>query len=449
MDFLYSVIGFLIAIAILVAVHEFGHYWVAKKLGVKVLRYCIGFGKPLYTVKRGPDQTEYMIAAIPLGGYVKMLDEGEGNVDPSERHRAFNVQPIWKRSLIVMAGPAINFLFAIVAFFVLGLLSTQQLPTILGHIQPGTLSAQAGLQKGDQLMAIDGKPYHYFHQHNLYIFNQVLKHQDIELDVRRLDGGQDIVHIATSTMPIYQISPAALVNTLGLMPESVVTTTLDVVVDDSPAQQAGLLAGDKILSIDGEPTGHWRALVEKISAAVLQPLTVKFQRGESVREVIVTPKIVEREGKQVGQLGIKPFIDKSKFIPFKHSFGASAKYAVENTWLMSSVTLRMLGKMITGQVSHKNISGPISIAEVAGQAIQIGLDYYLHILAVVSISLGVMNLLPIPMLDGGHLLMYVIEAVAGKTNSEKAFAVGQRIGVFLLLCLMSLAFYNDIFRLLN
>jgi len=403
----------------------------------------------------GEDQIEYVIAAIPLGGYVKMLGEGDPNAEikPEEMHRAFDHQPIWKRTLIVAAGPGINFLFAVILFLLLGLMSKDALVPILGDVPESSLVAQSGILPGDKLKAVDGREVQFFGEQDLHIFRQVLKGKDITITVER-DTQDKTVSLSTSTLPIYNISPSFLANSIGLIPISPeITTTIDRVIDDSPAQHAGIKQGDTILSIDGQSMDSWKQLVSVVSKAPEQQLRITIQRGKVVQDIFATPALhVLDDQQEVGRLGIGPV-----FLPFaqkdqvqvSRTLWQSFNYGVEQTWLMTSVTVRMLWKMLTLQVSHQNISGPITIAEVSGKAIQLGLDYYLHILAVISISLGVMNLLPIPMLDGGHLLMYAVETVAGAKWSERVFMVGQRIGVILLICLMSLAFYNDIFRLLN
>ena len=455
MTFLYSVVGFLIAIGVLVAVHEFGHFWVARKLGVKVLRFSIGFGKPLWKKVAGDDQVEYVIAAIPLGGYVKMLGEGSQSepVDPAEVHRAFDRQPIWKRTLIVAAGPGINFLFAILLFMLVGLMSKESLVPVLGEVPEDSLVAQVGVQSGDQLLTIDGKSFEFFGQHDLYIFNQVLRARDMQLEVRSTSGATRSVRLEVADLPVYNISPTFLARTLGLipiLPEA--TNQISRVVEGSPAATAGLAEGDRIAAIGRSPIDTWEQLVEIVRASPAQELNLLVERNGVLQQITVTPEAIEQDGERTGRLGIgpvfEPYAESDRVLVQRNPWQA-ALHGVEQTWLMSSVTVRMLWKMVTLQVSHKNISGPITIAEVTGQAIQVGLDYYLHILAVISISLGIMNLLPIPMLDGGHLLMYAVELVAGQNAAEKVFAVGQRVGVLLLLCLMSLAFYNDIFRLLN
>lgn len=455
MTFIYSVLGFLLAIGVLVAVHEFGHFWVARKLGVKVLRYSIGFGKPLWKKTAGEDQIEYVIAAIPLGGYVKMLGEGSAAdpVDPAESHRAFNNQPIWKRTLIVAAGPGINFLFAVVLFWILGMMDKQALVPVLGPLPEQSAMAQEGAAAGATLLSIDGKELQFFGEHDLYIFNQVLRGKDIEVEFQQ--PGMELQHVVlpVSNIPIYDINPSIVSRTLGLFPiRPEITTQMDRVLEGSAAASAGLMVGDRIVAIDNREIKSWDELVKAVSSAPEQPLDLQVERDNQIFHVTATPDAVGEGDARVGRLGIGPLVmphvDTDLVLLSRNPLQAIS-YGVEQTWLMSSVTLRMFWKMVTLQVSHKNISGPITIAEVTGRALQVGVDYYLYILAVISISLGVMNLLPIPMLDGGHLLMYLIEFVAGSKAADKAFAVGQQLGVFLLICLMSLAFYNDIFRLLN
>ncbi|NND82463.1 MAG: RIP metalloprotease RseP [Gammaproteobacteria bacterium] len=455
MDFLYSVIGFLIAIGVLVAVHEFGHFWVARKLGVKVLRYSIGFGKPLWRKVSGEDQIEYVIAAIPLGGYVKMLGEGSAAdpVAPHERHRAFDNQPIWKRTLIVAAGPGINFLFAIVLFWILGMAPKEALVPVLGEVPVESALAAEGVQAGATIVSVDGKPVEFFGQHDLYIFNQVLKGDDIALQLESISGQRRDIVLPVDDIPIYNINPRLVTWSLGLVPlRPPITPILNQVVAGSPAELSGLQSGDRIVAIDGRPVSTWSDLVELVSAAPNRSLNLRVEREQRIISLTATPEAVERENGEAGRLGISPVVEPypdADIVASQRGPLQAVGYGIEQTWLMSSVTLRMLWKMVTLQVSHTNISGPITIAEVSGQALQIGWDYYLYILAVISISLGVMNLLPIPMLDGGHLLMYAVELIAGPNAAEKAFAVGQQLGVLLLVCLMSLAFYNDIFRLLN
>ena len=454
MSFLYSVLGFVIAIGILVAVHEFGHFWVARKLGVKVLRYSVGFGKPIWKKIHGEDQIEYVIGAIPLGGYVKMLGEGATDepIKPEESHRAFDNQPIWKRSLIVAAGPGINFLFAILLFMLLGMIAEPRVLPVFGDLPESSILAEAGVSAGDTLIAVDGRPVEYLLEHDLYIFNQVLKGQDIDLAIDT-DGRTENITVQTSKIPIYNINPGSLMYRLGFVRiRPPATTEIAQVESGTPAAQAGLLAGDKVLSIDGQATQTWQDLVAIVGPAANRELAIVVDRQGLKVALQATPESVQVNDQEIGRLGVARVftpLNPDQLVSVERSPLEALGYGVEKTWLMSSLTVRMLWKMVTLQVSHKNVNGPITIADVAGQAIQISWQTYLQVLAVISISLGVMNLLPVPMLDGGHLLMYAVEIVAGQSVSEKVFAVGQRVGVLLLICLMSLAFYNDIFRLLN
>jgi regulator of sigma E protease len=454
LSFLYSIIGFVIAIGVLVAVHEFGHFWVARKLGVKVLTFSIGFGKPIWRKVAGPDQTEYIIARIPLGGYVKMLGEGSETepVDPKEAHRAFDNQPIWKRSLIVVAGPAINFLFAILLFMMLGLQTEQHLEPTFGNVTEQSILAQSGVNAGDTLISVDGKPARFLAEHDLYVFNQVLKRQPIELEIES-NGRRSNVTIATSDIPIYKVNPASLMRQLGFVgvqPE--ITTDIERVAKGSPAESGGLKVGDKFVSIDQIQITSWRDLTAAVQPAAGQPLLITVERDGANVSMTITPKSINVGNATYGQLGVGPTVlppRPEQIIEINRSPLAALTHGVNQTWLMSTLTLRMLGKMITLQVSHENVNGPLMIADVAGQAIQVSFSTYLYFLALISISLGVMNLLPIPMLDGGHLASYVIEVFAGKRFAQKAFITVQPFGLLMLAGLMSLAFYNDILKIFN
>jgi len=454
MGFLYSVVGFVLAIGILVTVHEFGHFWVARKLGVKVLRFSVGFGKPLWKKVAGPDQTEYVLAAIPLGGYVKMLGENDPDapVADHERHRTFDGQAIWKRSLIVAAGPGINFLFAILLFMLIGMQSEEKFAPELGTVPDNTPLAQVGLKSGDKLLRIDGRSFSYFREHDLYVFNQVLKHQPVQLVVES-QGSEKQVTIETSEIPIYNINPNSLMGQLGFArPDPPVTRAIAQVSAGSPAEQAGLQAGDQFVSINGSAINSWRDLTNIVQPAGGTTLTVVVERDNDEIEVAVIPEVVSVGDQTVGRLGVmRPFVPypQEQIVTVSKSPFAALVYGVEQTWQMSTLTLRMLWKMVTLQVTHKNVNGPIMIADVAGQVIQVGVVPYLYFLAVISISLGVMNLLPVPMLDGGHLMRFGVEVVGGKTIAERFFVAIQPLGLVMLFGLMSLAFYNDILKIFN
>jgi len=450
--FVYSVIGFILAIAILVTVHEFGHYWVAKKLGVKVLRFSVGFGKPLKKWIAGKDNTEYVIAAIPLGGYVKMMGEGDKDFSEEESHRAFDRQKLWKRACIVAAGPVINFLFAILIYTGLNMYGFTTLKPVVGDLPDSSILFKAGVRSGDELLSIDGKEVTYFDEYNLHIFNKALKQGEMELLINR-NSEQKNLTIDFSELKVRNYKPTFLGYEIGLVPvRAQALPYVGKLSEGFPAQLAGLLEGDHIVRINGVKTPAWAEVVAAIQQADSGLMDIGVMREGAYKTVSLRPKSVEYQGKLINQIGVyprvKPVGDEFLFYHQYTGFDAFTR-GVSQTWDMSALTLRMLWKMLVGQASYKNISGPVSIASFAGEALQVSWSYYLTILAVISISLGVMNLLPIPMLDGGHLLYYAAEAVKGSPVSEKAMLIGQKIGLLLLGALMSLAFYNDIFRLLS
>ena len=454
MGFVYSVIGFILAIGILVTVHEFGHYWVARKLGVKVLRFSVGFGKPLWKKVAGPDQTEYVLAAIPLGGYVKMLGENDpdAHIDSDERHRAFDNQPIWKRSLIVAAGPGINFIFAILLFMFIAMQDYQRPVPVFGSIPANTPLAEAGLKGGETLLSVNGREFRFFAEHDLYIFNEVLQRNDLVLEVQ--ESGRDrTITLSTADIPIYNINPTSLMRQLGFARIArPPTREISQVTKDSPAEQAGLQAGDKFVSIDGQPITRWDDLVRLVQPAAGKPLPMRMDRDGVQYEVTVTPKTITVGDRQYGQLGVRSTFEPyrpDQLVTISNSPWQALQEGTKQTWEMSVTILRVLGKMVTLQISHQNVNGPIMIADVAGQVIQVGLEPYIYFIALISISLGVMNLLPIPMLDGGHLMRFAVELVAGKNASEKVYMAIQPLGLLMLFGLMSLAFYNDILRIFN
>lgn len=454
MSYLYSVIGFILAIGVLVAVHEFGHFWVARKLGVKVLTFSIGFGKPIWRKVAGPDQIEYMIARIPLGGYVKMLGEGTqaDGIPEHEAHRAFDNQPIWKRSCIVAAGPAINFLFAIIVFMIVGMFDQQRIVPVFGDIPENALIAEAGVKEGDKLVSVDGREVQTLFQHRIYLFNQVLKREPVTLQVESR-GQLKSIEIATSDIPIYKIDPTSLMRILGFVEVAPPTSTeIERVEAGSPADLAGIQAGDEFVGLNGKPLVSWSELVTAVGPSAGKSLAFTIKRDQTTFETQIIPAALTVGDQTVGRLGVQRI-----FIPYPPEQVVTISrgpvealaHGARQTWEMSVLIVRMLGKMVTLQVSPQNVNGPIMIADVAGKAIQIGPETYLTFLALISISLGVMNLLPIPMLDGGHLASYVIEVFAGKNIAQRAFVMMQPLGLLMLAGLMSLAFYNDIIRIFN
>ncbi len=452
-DFVYSLIGFAIAIGILVTVHEFGHFWVARRLGVKVLRFSIGFGRPLWSRRAGADATEYVSAAIPLGGYVKMLDESDSEVAESERHRAFNRQGLPKRAAIVLAGPFFNFLFAAVAYSAVFAVGVAGIRPVVGGVDADSLAERSGFRSGDEIVAVDARPNRSWDEHRLYLFNKAFQGARVDFDVVREDGARATLELDLAQLEPNQIDAGLLENAVGLrgyVPE--IPPVIGRTLPGSPSARAGLQAGDRIVALDGEPVSSWGEVVEGVMARPDQALRLRIDRGGQRLELEIVPEPVEVSGRRIGRIGAER---EAVEIPAEMRVNVVSPplealwRGVENTWVMSSLTVRMLVKMFQLEVSSKNISGPLTIAQYAGHSAQVGLDRFVLFLAVVSISLGILNLLPIPVLDGGHLLYYVAEAIKGGPLPQSVLAWGQQIGIVLLIGLMTLAFYNDIVRLLQ
>ena len=450
---MYSLIGFVVAIGILVAVHEFGHYWVARRLGVKVLRFSIGFGKAIWSRRHGEDQTEYAISMIPLGGYVKMLDEGEGEVADEDLPRAFNRQVLWRRVLIVLAGPAANFLFAILMFSIINLNGIHGLKPVVGQAPEGSIAASLGIDEGDLLLRIDNRDYIYWGQHDLYIFNRVLTGQPSTLVILKESGAEALVELPLDEVEISRVGPGLITRELGLVNYfPPIIPEIGLVEEGSPAASAGLRVGDIVKAVNGEAISGWRDLVAIITELPGTMVGFDILREDDRMTVTVIPEAVKSGERTIGRVGIAPAavtVPDELRIEHRYSLPAAVAKGTNETWLMSILTLRMLGKMLLMEVSPRNISGPITIAQYAGETARIGLVTFMSFLAIISISLGVINLLPIPMLDGGHLLFYAFETVIGKPPSDRMMLAGQQLGMVLLFGLMCLAFYNDIFRILG
>ncbi|HHJ17710.1 MAG TPA: RIP metalloprotease RseP [Gammaproteobacteria bacterium] len=444
-----SLLAFIVAISILVAVHEFGHFWVARKLGIRVLRFSIGFGKPLWIRRFGSDATEFAISALPLGGYVKMLDEREGEVAPEDIPRAFNRQPLWARSAVLLAGPMFNFLFAIAAYWLIFVSGVPGWRPVVGEIAPQSVAAEAGFQERDEFVSVAGKPAPTWDAATLELLDAALAGSKVEVKVRRPDTTQRILYIDFSTVPD-ALDKGGLLNNLGLSVwRPRIPAVIDRVVPGAPAEQAGLQAGDRVISVDGKPVEHWGEWVKYVRARPLQTLRVGVLRGAEELEITLVPRAKEDKGKTIGQIGAyvrNPGDAHNMRTEVRYGVFEAGGKSLHKTWEMTTLTLRTLWGMLAGRASVENISGPISIAQYAGSSASSGLTSFLRFLAIVSISLGVLNLLPVPVLDGGHLLYNVIEWLRGKPLSEAAQQVGQQVGILLLLALMSIAFYNDLSR---
>ncbi len=448
---LSSLLAFIVAISVLVAVHEFGHYWVAKKLGIKVLRFSIGFGKPLWSRYFGADKTEFAIAAIPLGGYVKMLDEREGQVAENERHRAFNRQPAWSRSAVLVAGPLFNFLFAIAAYWLMYSYGTTGMKPVIGEVDAGSYAATAGFNAGDELVKIDGVDSKTWDTALTGLLDVALAGKQTTVEVKNAEGVSRLLSLDLSDAPDV-LDKGGLLSNLGIsIMRPRIPAVIDKTVAGSPAEAAGLVAGDKILSADGQKINNWGDWVTYVRERPGVDILTAVWRDGAELMLSLQPRAVEENDKSIGQIGayvVQPdAADNPLSVQVRYGPIVAAQRAVVQTWDMSTLTLRTLWGMVTGKASLENISGPLSIAQYAGYSAQTGFTSFLKFLAIVSISLGVLNLLPIPILDGGHLLYIFIEWISGKPLSMAAQEVGQRIGILALLGLMSLAFYNDISRL--
>ncbi len=450
LDFLFMLLAFLVAITVLIAVHEFGHFWVARRLGVKVLRYSIGFGRALWR-RTGTDGTEYVIAAIPLGGYVKMLDEREGPVPEGERHRAFNRQPLATRAAVVLAGPAFNFLFAIVAYWLWFILGVTGMKPVVGEVAPGTPASV--LEPGSEIVAVAGEPTPIWPAVVQAVLPAVISGRSLTVTVRDSAGQTRDVVLDLSTVDP-DAATGNLFKALGLTPWRPKGPPQVVqVVPGSPAQRSGFRIGDRILAVNGTAIEAPGELVDYVRSHGDSRLVIEVRRGEETLTLAVRPELRETPEGPVPRIGLATApgaeIPDEMLATYRYSLWAGARKALTQTWDNSVFVLKVLGKIVTGTVSARNLSGPISIAQYAGQSASAGLAWYLNFLAIVSISLGVINLLPIPVLDGGHLFYYAVELVRGRPVSEAFEAVAQRVGILIIALLMGLAFYNDIARLLG
>ncbi len=452
-SFIFTLASFLVALAILIAVHEFGHFWVARKLGVKVLRFSIGFGRPLWKRVSPVDGTEYVLASLPLGGYVKMLDENEGEVPEADLPKAFNRQKLWKRSAIVAAGPVFNFIFAIFAYWLVFVVGDVGLRPLIGEVQPESIAEHSGFRPGDELVAIGDRETGSWEAAVYALMAQYLDGEDLKIRVRTEDGGEQVRWLDGAALRRLPDDPNIL-GSIGLSPRRpVIPPVLGEVVAGEPAQQSGLQTGDRLLRADGQALASWQEWVNYVQERPEKTIQLELERDGTPLALRITPKAVQREGETVGRIGAGVQVPEGLREQYRTELRLgpldALSASVSKTWDLSVLMLKVLGRMLTGQASVENLSGPISIAESAGKSASYGFSYFLKFLAVVSISLGVLNLLPIPVLDGGHLMFFLVEALKGSPLSEQAMLQGQRIGLALLLALMTLAFYVDINRLLQ
>ena len=451
MDLLQTLLATLVTLGILVTIHEWGHFWVARRCGVKVLRFSVGFGKPIW-LRTGKDGTEYAVASIPLGGYVRMLDEREGDVPSELRDQAFNNKPVMQRIAIVAAGPLVNLIFAVLAYWFLFVWGVTVVKPTIGAVAPASLAEQAGLQPEFELTEIDGRTVRSWEEINLALAARIGDDGIIEMRAGLPESGwlkSYSVPLSGWSVDLERESP---LRAFGIQPwQPLVEPVIGQLTPGDAAQAAGMRVGDKVVAVDDQAISDWMALVSVIQSAPGRELEFVIEREGTAQRLVVTPgERLDPEGKSVGFIGagVQPFEwPEEHLVDLRQGPLDALVSGLDKTVQMVSLTLDSIGKMIVGAISVKNLSGPITIAKVAGASAASGLESFISFLAYLSISLGVLNLLPIPMLDGGHLVYYFVELVRGRPVSEKVQAFGMRIGMALLFSLMALAMLNDIARL--
>ena len=446
---LINLLSFMVAISVLVAIHEFGHYLVGRLCGMKVLRFSIGFGKPLWTWIAGKDRTEYCISALPLGGYVKFLDEREGPVEPADKGRAFNHRPVPARIAVLFAGPLFNFLFAIVAYWVLFLNGIPTMKPAVGEVKPDSYAAAAGLEHGDRIVRVGEREATDWETALVAMLEELVADGTVTLDLEADDGWEKSAVIRVGSDRARLTEPGVLFDGLGFEPWQP-PAVVGMVEEESAASAAGIVEGDRIVEIAGNRIASFGDLQEVVAARPGETVDVRLIRDGQERMLDVELGAREVDGRQEGFMGIGINAAAGdhwyvrKFGPF-----AAIGESIERTWNSTGFTVKMLARMVTGEVSIKNISGPINIAQYAGDSAAAGLNAFLTFLALVSISLGVLNLLPVPILDGGQIVYQTVELIKGSPLSDRSQLVGQQVGILALLLLMSFAFYNDIARILS
>ncbi|WP_419811695.1 RIP metalloprotease RseP [Bacterioplanoides sp.] len=445
-----TLLYFIIAISVLVVIHEYGHFWVARRCGVKVLRFSVGFGNPLFSWKDKHD-TEYAIAPIPLGGYVKMLDEREGPVPEHLLDQAFTQKSAWQRIAIAAAGPIANFLFAIVAYWILFVAGTTGVVPVVGEVKDNTPAALAGLRSGDEIIAIDGEETTSWQEVSWQLVNFIGEDASFPMIVQSDSGVQRRLEVQVSAWLSDSEAPDP-VGGLGIEPRRLdIPAQLGQIADDGRAQAAGLKPGDTILAIDNETVSDWYHWVEQVQQAPEQTLLLTIDRDGQQQAINLTPARKELDdGEVIGFVGAGvqvPELPADWLRTSQAGIFQGLSLGIEKTGSLIGFTLESLWKMIQGDVSVKNLSGPITIAKVAGSSASGGLESFIGFLALLSVSLGVLNLLPVPMLDGGHILFYSAELLTGKPLPEKVQIAAIKVGMLLLFSLMAVAFYNDISRL--
>ena len=454
MNFLWYALWFLIAVGLLVTVHEFGHYWVARRLGFKVLRFSVGFGRPLLTHIGGADRIEYVLAALPLGGYVKLLDEREGPVPAADLARSFTRRPHWQRIVVLLAGPAFNILFAVLVLWgMLWASGTTEVKPVVGEVTAASVADVAGLRPGDEVRAINGSAVASERDLVFGLLDAMSSRGQITLRVRGVNGDTRaaVLSVPDPAERRRLTEPSELFRGLGFQPWTPSPpAVLGKIIPDGPAARAGLLAGDRIVAIDGVAMHDFRDLVAYINARPGVRVSIEVLRGGVARNVQLQVASDEVGGKRLGRIHVEPqtpgkYPD-SMLVHTDLSATAALTRASAEAWNMTLLQARLFARMVEGRVSLKNLSGPLSIAEFAGESAEAGVAPFLGFLVLISLSLGFLNLLPIPLLDGGQIVFQLVEWLKGSPLSERTQAFGQQVGIALLIVLMGVALYNDIAR---
>ncbi|WP_153916406.1 sigma E protease regulator RseP [Shewanella sp. TC10] len=454
-DFLWNLGSFIVALGILITAHEYGHFWVARRCGIKVERFSIGFGKAIWR-KVGKDGTEYVVAMIPLGGYVKMLDERVEDVPEELKDQAFNRKTVWQRIAVVSAGPIANFLFAIVALYIMYMIGVSSLKPVIDTTRENTPAAQIQLQEPMQIVSVSGQKVRNWEEVNLALVSHI-GGREIDISLQPLSSSDaDQTPLKTFTLDIrdWQFDPdkESPITAMGLgIYRPGIEPVIGLITKGSAAEIAGLELGDEIIKINRQPYQDWNGFVDVIQTSADKDVELTVLRNNQQKTLVVTPQAqTNANGETIGVVGVSPTqIDWPESMRFQLEYGIVDSFAAaaDKTWQLVVVSFKMIGKLFTGDVSVKNLSGPISIAQGAGTSADYGLVYFLGFIALISVNLGIINLMPLPVLDGGHLLYYFIEVITGKPVPEKVQDIGFRFGAVMLLLLMSIALFNDFSRL--
>lgn len=458
-----TIFAFIFTLGLLITIHEYGHFIVARMFNVKVLRFSIGFGKPIWQTKFGQDQTELVIAAVPLGGYVKMLDEreieegiknGESTLllAPADLQRAFNRLPVLKRMTVVLAGPVANLLLAIVLYWGLLVSGTMALKPIIGAVPPNTLAASLGFKEDDFIQSVNGEKAQTWQEVRWEIMSHATEKSPVSVRVMNEKYGNKVIELDVQKID-FEDTKTDFMEQIGLVPKQPeVVAKIGEIVKDSAAEKAGLKGGDVVIAMQNQKIRSWEQFVSTIKSHPNQQTQLRVIREQKEIDLLITPDAIEENGQVIGRIGAGVQVDQealSKFLIETHETPLNALVkACQKTWETSIFSLKMLGKMLMGEVSWKMMSGPVTIASYAGQSASMGVKVFIGFLALMSISIGVLNLLPIPVLDGGHLMYYMVEFFTGRPVSEAVLVAGQKVGLFLIGSMTALALFNDISRVI-